>query len=169
MSETLLLRVLFPNHPVTSVRIQNTDTPRTLALSGPPLKIPVILLHKGRCLCPYASLDSQGVASGDLIILYPVSRECPPQFLPAHDAAMSEGIFREVIRLADAAYAPLEVAKGGAMAYRQMWEHACDDGGEEAAAARTAVVAASEVSTQELPVWWEKRARRGRRRTKKAE
>jgi hypothetical protein len=146
---------------MTSMLVRNTDTPHALALSGPPLKLPVVLLHNGRCLCPYQSLDSQGVASGDLIVLCPVGREHADRLLRSSGPSPSDGIFLEVLRLTDAAYAPLEIAIAGGMAYRRVLD---EERGEERAAVTEATrLAAPRISTDALPVWWETKECRGDR------
>jgi hypothetical protein len=163
---TLLVRVLFPNQTVASVSVQGTDTPRTLALSGPPLKSPVILLHKGRCLCPYTSLDSQGVINGDLVILHPmpVSRQrskfrvaSDPTAKLENDLEGHDKVFNEILRLADTAFLPYETSQFGSVAYEQMWKDEEEDYADGAAppVPTRLVGPASAISTDPLPSCWE--------------
>jgi hypothetical protein len=117
---TLKLRVLFPNQSIESIEVLGSDTPRKVALCGPPLKQPVVLLHHGQCLCPYLSLDSQGVSTGDLIIMQNVA--APSAKKPVKEGReRSDGKFAEMLRLADVAFAPYEVSVSADIAYRQMW------------------------------------------------
>jgi hypothetical protein len=123
---TLKLRVVFPNQAVESVEVHRFDTPRAVALSGPPLKQPVVLIHNGRCLCPYLSLDSQGVATGDLIVLHSIAAPAPKT--PARvERDGSDGLFVEILRLADVAFAPYEVSLFADLVYQQMWAEQQED------------------------------------------
>jgi len=164
---TLLVRVLFPNEVIEDVSVQGTDTPRTLALSGPPLKSPVVLLHKGRCLCPYTSLDAQGVTNGDLVVLHPLpsAKDHPKTSAASASDALArferelenrDEVFKEILRLADAAFLPYETSPCGNSAYHQMWK----DEEEEITTAHPATVPttvaqrAEGISTQPLPACW---------------
>jgi hypothetical protein len=157
---TLLVRVLFPNQVLENVTVSGTDTPWTLALSGPPLKSPVILLHKGRCLCPYTSLDSQGVTNGDLVVLHPVpaSRKVT---VAAREPDKPDQVFNEILRLADTAFLPYETSQHGSAAYQQMWqEDEKDEEDEEEIDPPTTIptrltAQPDGVSTQPLPTCWD--------------
>jgi hypothetical protein len=156
---SLRLRVVFPNQRVVSVDVQGSDTARTVVLSGPPLKHAVVLLHHGRCLSPYLSLEVQGVASGDLIVLHAVPGAAHARRAPARaDADAGDGLFLEMLRLADLAFLPYEIASAAALVYQQTWD---DEQAEEEEQARErapapTVVAArpAGVSCEQLPPIW---------------
>jgi hypothetical protein len=155
---TLLVRVLFPNQVLENVTVRGTDTPRMLALSGPPLKSPVILLHKGRCLCPYTSLDSQGVINGDIVVLHPVPASKKAAATPRHtrEPDKRDQVFNETLRLADTAFLPYETSQYGSAAYRQMWREDEENIEDDPPPIPTRLAAQPEgVSMQPLPTYWE--------------
>jgi hypothetical protein len=171
MAASFTVRVMFPNRVVEQVTVQGTDTPRALALSGPALKHPVILLHKGRCLCPYTSLDSQGVASGDLVVLHPVSgsesavRGAPEPPATDREIGRRDQVFNETLRLADLAFTPYEASPFGGAAYQQMWKNYQKDRVATHPETTNIGKAVLRVSEAPLPVCWaHKRVRSGRPR-----
>jgi hypothetical protein len=153
---TLTLQVVFPSRLILSVKVHSSDTARTVALSGPPLKQPVLLRHKGKYLSPYESLASQGVLNGDVIILYNVTSLSPPR-----DGSSSldddHGLVLEALRLADLAFLPYEVSACADAVYRQMWDDHKGGGIVADDAVPSATVVAGKptrVSDQPLPSIW---------------
>jgi hypothetical protein len=120
----LHLRVSFPNAGIHVIKVLSTETPRTVAFSGPPLKQQVLILHNGNCLNPYLSLDCQHVADGDLIVLDDVSSRLPSKsrVSPRRTTAVSgtDGVVSEIFRLADLVLIPYEISASGALAYHQV-------------------------------------------------
>jgi hypothetical protein len=156
---SLRLRVVFPNQRVVSVDVHGSDTARTVALSGPPLKQAVILLHHGRCLSPHLSLEVQGVASGDLIVLHTVSGPDRSRKSPSRQSTgdSSDGVFHEMLRLADIAFLPYEIASFADLVYQQSGvdEQAEDDERCEMEPMATVLgERPTEVSCEKLPSFW---------------
>jgi hypothetical protein len=142
----LCLRVLFPDNLVERLTVCPSDTPRGVALAGPALKEPVVLVHMGRCLCPYLSLASQGVRDGDLIVLHTIIQTVGPSAPPKDD------VFSEVLRLADAVFGPYEASPFGGLAYQQMLVEEEQPWTEDVP---TIIAESSQaVSTEELPICW---------------
>jgi hypothetical protein len=171
MATSFTVRVMFPNRVIEQITVQGIDTPRTLALSGPTLTHPVILLHKGRCLCPYTSLDSQGVASGDLVILHPIGGSesafrGPPELPAIHrETERRDQEFNEILRLADLGFAPYEASPFGSAASQQMWKDDQEDPAATRPEATNIGKAAPQISDAPLPVCWaDKRVKSGRRK-----
>jgi hypothetical protein len=148
----IVLHVVFPLNVELPITVKVTDTPRTVALSGPPLAEPVVPVHKGRCLCPYFTLQSQGVSNGDVIVLCPVSAS-PRAAKPRKPLLASDDVFGEVLRLADVAFSPFEVSSYGATMSQQMFTEAQESTGRASTARGTTVIpkAAEEVSAAPLP------------------
>ena len=158
VSVPLTLRVVFPDRETTLVTVRSTDTPRTVALSGPPLSHPVILLHNGACLCPYLSLGTQGVVDGDIIVLH-VVQTAPQRILPETDR--SDDIFNEVLRLADVAFIPYETSPYGGIVYQQMAAEDREEEQSDEIEVTTVGKKAEEISTTKLPVCWKERPSKG--------
>jgi hypothetical protein len=124
------------------------------------------------------------VTNGDLIVLYPVGGERPrlprlpqrlqrlPRSLSASAVGPSDGICLEMLRLADAAYMPLEVSQVGGLAYRQLWEDEVgvdEEDGDDDVVKDATVVSGPTLSTEALPVLWQNKGRPVGRRTQKGE
>jgi hypothetical protein len=156
-SMTLKLRVLYPNQAIESVEVHGSDTPRAVAQCGPPLKHPVVLLHNGHCLCPYLSLDFQGVTTGDLIVLHSIP--APSTRKPVtEERDSSTGIFIEMLRLADVALVPYEVSLFGDLVYQQMWAEQQEEASARDPPRRQSQTVVAErprsVSVESLPSLW---------------
>jgi hypothetical protein len=112
----LRLKVVLPDVWTFSVEARDSDVARTVALSGPPLKQAVFLIHNGRFLHPLASLASQGVTDGDTIVLFGGSAPARGRLGSADDA---NGVLQETLRLSGLDFVPCEIAGS---VYQQMWE-----------------------------------------------
>jgi hypothetical protein len=158
----LKLRVIFPNQAVESVEVRGSDTPRVVALSGPPLKHPVVLLHNGKCLSPYMTLDSQGVSSGDLIVLHIVTAPSPRRRPGGRDGAYAhDPYFSEALRLADIACLSYELSTTGDHIYQDMWTDQQEEEDENQGPQEQTETKIGEpprsVSVDPLPAAWRKR------------
>jgi hypothetical protein len=155
------LRVSFPNAGVHLIEVLGTDTPRTVAISGPPLKQQVIILHNGHCLNPYLSLISQHVADGDLIVLggvpSPVSSKKSPSAETVTTLSRGDGFVSEIFRLADQILIPYEMSASGALAYRQICLGQSKGEAERIMPQCQTLLAAApqSIPCEKLPVPWE--------------
>ncbi|OHT17662.1 hypothetical protein TRFO_00953 [Tritrichomonas foetus] len=82
--EERCVQVMYPDGSTIPVHLRSYDVARALALAGPPLSDPVILLHRGRCLCPYLSLAAQMIEDGDIVVLKAIR---PPPTINYNDAS----------------------------------------------------------------------------------
>lgn len=164
MSMVITLRVMFPGEQICPIRVKNLDTPQTVALSGPPLQNPVILLHNGKCLCPYLSLAAQGVVDNDFIVVHSIETE-PPLYqefpFEEQETGQNDNVFEEILRLADVAFIPYETSRYGFLVYEQMTTETKQDAEDDFPQEETHVTAKPKrISTAKLPICWEERKTR---------
>lgn len=163
MATVITLRVRFPGDQFSSIRIKTLDTPKHIVLCGPPMQDPVIVLHNGRCLCPYLSLDAQGVVDNDFIVVHQIEMSMPvyPEYYFKEPEQQDENVVSEVLRLADVAFIPYEISRYGSLVYEQMTSETKHETGEIFPQEEIHITGKPKrISTAKLPICWEERKSR---------
>jgi hypothetical protein len=122
MSTSLDLRVVFLDHLIYNITVNGSENPGSVTVLGPPLKTPVYVVHKGRCLSPFMSLAVQGVVTGDLLVLAAVPGFRAAQVIDSPKPTdRRDTAFSEMLRLTDVAFIPFESSLCGRSMYQHMY------------------------------------------------
>jgi hypothetical protein len=116
MSRDISLVLQWPNGASLSVRTSALSTPISLLSIGQ--FRPAVLTLNGRILDGWFSLASQGVHTGDTLVVLERAQE--PQMRTTPFAAKTEAILLEVLKIKDACYRPLESSRDGDLIYGKL-------------------------------------------------